>query len=855
MEKNHSSPLSFVFPWLSALTITFVLVENGVEIQVYQHRRQLKNWRPAQLRRVLPQQLIRWLETYHVHAGPQPYPLVRQLVQYLAPLASKKLVVDSSALAHLEETGQPPDFALVWSIDYAGACIVGRYQGADRYLGMGWFQRGSNVWSLAHVVSPDLDALLKQRTWPVQQADTLLNTTIPDLCRFLPAAADFCLITDFAVQVVAADIQSETLRLTIACTHPHVLPVHQIPQQAATVLLAKRAIIRLPHQALTLAAGYLLEHGPSLTLQGVALAHFISDQLPTLQHFSQISEDLATALVQAYPIVSLAQLQPAFTVTHRYEQGVGKYDVVAAFSYQQEIVDADALLAALAHKQRFVRQHHLWFEWPADSQSIVRALRQRRAAYVLRPEEVMGFDTRRLTVLLQRPRADAIQMQGKTSAARAHSLFKQLRYHGVPGGIVGEPAGLASIFVQVCHDLVEANSQASILWLAPSNKKGSVTRALHKALPDGQVTVASPLTLREESTFFAPTWTLVIFQELDRLLDSNLQAEMLARFRWQWALLSLTAQQAAHPSMLGVVHVPEHSYDHFRTHFLFDVEKSTQVVAPGSNAPVSHAARPVVSAPPRKREDREAQLLGRMPASSLQSTPEQASSAESGSSGVAQPVRQRIRLNQQKIASLHNESEQLQMRLAVEEQPSSPSLSALFGTTAAVEPGPAAAASLALQRLGTDVQPRREEEQSTSRSVASPVSRPVARLDAAISTLHKESNHVQRRPGVEHRASRGAESPLDIDEDWRPVLKHWQTEHWEVVICLSQNRAEQLSAIGRRARRPISQLIDEVNTPVDEQLGDLLIDAETGTIFSHLRPTAGRLVHWYLSSREREGFV
>lgn len=885
MEKTRSSPLSLVFPWLSALTITFVLVENGVEIQVFQHKRQLKNWRPAQLRRVLPQQLIQWLETYHVHTGPQPYPLIRQLLQHLAPLASKKLAVDSSVLAQLEETSQPSDFALLWSIDYASARIVGRYQGADRYLGMGWFQRGSKVWPLAHTVSPVLDELLKSRTWPVEQVDTLLDASIPDLRRFLPVSADFRLITDFAVQVVAADVQSEMLRLTVACTHPHVLPVHQVPQQPATVLLANRAVIRFSHQGLTLAAGYLLEHGPSLTLQGTALAHFISDQLPTLRHFSQISEDLATTLVQAYPIVSLAQLQPAFTVTHRYEHGVGKYDVVTAFSYQQEVVDADALLAALARNQRFVRQHHLWFEWPADSQSIVRALRQTRTTHVLQPEEVMGCDTRRLAQVLQRPAADAIHMEGKTPAARAHSLLKQLRYHGVPGGIVGEPAGLASIFVEACRDLVEANPQASILWLAPSNKKGSVTRALHKAFPGGQVTVASPITLRDEPAFFAPTWTLVIFQELDRLLDGSPQAEMLARFRWQWALLSLTAQQMVHPSMMGIVHVPERYYDRFRTHFLFDVEKNARVAAPGSGAPVSHP----VSAQPQKRENREEQVAGPLPDLSLQSTseqvPAQAPSPEVRSLDVAQSVSQRIHLNQQRIASLHEESEQLQMRLAVEEDlPSAPSLPALSSASVAsqlseqssgqqtvaggeqpprasarlsVETGPAETGSLALQHPVTNAQPRRAREQLAAGPVAvSSVSRPVVRLDKAMSsTLQKKSGRFQHRPDGEQRVSGAAESCPPVDEDWLPVLDRWQTEHWEVIICLSQDQAEHLAAIGRRARRPVSQLIDEVNVPVDEQLGDLLIDAEARTIFSHLRTTAGRLVHWYLSSRDREGFV
>ena len=111
MEKIRSSPLSIVFPWLSPLVIKFALVNGGIEVLLYRNNQPLKNWQASILRHVLPEQFIRWIEDYHIHSGPQPYPLIKQLWQYLLPFASKKLIIDSSVLAELEEVSQPPDFA------------------------------------------------------------------------------------------------------------------------------------------------------------------------------------------------------------------------------------------------------------------------------------------------------------------------------------------------------------------------------------------------------------------------------------------------------------------------------------------------------------------------------------------------------------------------------------------------------------------------------------------------------------------------------------------------------------------------------------------------------------------------
>jgi hypothetical protein len=68
---------------------------------------------------------------------------------------------------------------------------------------------------------------------------------------------------------------------------------------------------------------------------------------------------------------------------------------------------------------------------------------------------------------------------------------------------------------------------------------------------------------------------------------------------------------------------------------------------------------------------------------------------------------------------------------------------------------------------------------------------------------------------------------------------------------LYQEQSTQLVTVERKIHRPISRLIDEINIPVDEQLGDLLVDPETQIISPHLQTITKSLIHWYFTSKGR----
>jgi len=949
MEKTRSSPFSFLFPWLSPLEIKFALVDGGIDVQLYKNNRLLKNWHPSQLHHVLPLPLTKWIEDHHVHMAPQPYPLIKQLWQYLTPHVSKKLIIDASVLAELEEVSQPPNFALAWMVNHASAHIEGRYEGADRYLGMGWFHKGTKLWSLRDAPSIAADYQLRNLIVPIEQADSFLKLSIPYLQRYLPTHVTFQLITNFVVRVVVSDVRNGGLTLALECNYPQFLPIIQIPQQKIDVLLASHAIIRFPQQALTPVLIQLLRNNSSITIQGVGVPLFINEQLPTMRHFHQISDDMVAKIVQANPIVSIAMLRPTFSLIHTYENGVGKYAMSATYQYQHHTLDMSALLAGCRQNQRFLQQHAIWFEWPSNSHDLVNTILQQQATHVLRPEEVMGFDTQRVAFLQKQSTVLTIQPDGTTPIARSQSVFKQLRHHGIPGGIVGEPGGLISMFIEACRDVLGDYWQARILWLAPSNKKGSVTRTVNKSVVNSHVTVASLVTLRDEPALLSHSWTLVILQELDGLLDGSPQSMMLAQLKWQWALTSITSMNALRPSIMRALHLPEQYYERFCARYLFDLEKNYTNAVVGKSTASQHTAQPAIPIVPKKEAVPQATIMlvstSTQPASPI--TPKKEEPARSvilppptsvvqkphitqfnpetrqqSAQSLAQPaihtpakltpentrpkaapslIRHSIELNQKKIVKLHEESEQLQERLTVEDEESSAIETAKRAfplsevTSKPLKAGPESDKSASAPSVRQVAQPNQkgisklQEEFERLRikptpaaakvpaqivpdkgqSTSAPTMQPAVQLNLeAISKLREEAEHLQGRLIVEAEEEQEQASisdpisavpvvraPLEnspeVDEDWQIILQQWKPEHWEIIRLLYQERADQLPEVERTVHRPLSRLIDEMNDPVAEQLDDALVDPETLTIFPHLHEVAEKLVCWYLSSQGR----
>lgn len=707
------------------------------------------------LRHVLPESLINWIDDHHISMGPQPYPLIKQLWQYLLPLASKKLIIDSSLLNELEEISQPQNFALVWRINSSLMCIEGVYEDADRYLGMGWFQKETKIWPLKKHPTNTLDTQLRNLILPIQQAKYLLHSLVPNLQQYLPTRIDFRLISNFALEVIVLDARYGGITLALECNYPQFLPTIQVPQQRIDVLFANQAIIQFPYQALTPVLIKLLQSGSSITIQGVGVPFFIHEQLPVMRHFYQISNDMEAKIIQFNPVVPIATLKPTLSLIHTYENGVGKYTIAATYQYQQQQLDISAFLTARRYNQRFVQQHAAWFEWPYDSHELANNIQHQQTMQVLRPVEIMGFDTQRTTHLSQQPNTHMMRPSGMTPIERSASIFKQLRYHGIPGGIVGEPKGMLTMFINACEYVLRDNRQAHILWLAPSNKKGSVTRAVHDTTSSSNVTVASFVTLRNEPALLTHPWTLVIFQGLDILLDDSPQSRMLSHLKWQWALTSVTSVRTLSPFIMQILHLPERYFAQFCDQYLFNLEGSFNSEVTGRIASGLNTYQPASPNVPKS---------------------------------APTPQRRTIKLNQTTIARLHEESEQLHERLSVDDEGGQEQLS--------ITPIP--------DQVPVTV---------VVRETAGPAS--------------------------------------EVDDDWKIILQQWQPEHWEVISLLYQMQSAQLTTVGRKARRPVSQLIDEINSPVDEQLGDLLIDPETQTLSPHLHGTAENLVRWYFSSKDR----
>ncbi|GHO82263.1 TerB N-terminal domain-containing protein [Dictyobacter formicarum] len=599
MENIRPSFLSNLFPWLSPVVIKFAVVDGGIEVQFYRGNRLLQDWHSPSLRYALPELLNRWIDDHHISMGPQPYPLVKQLWQNLMPLVSENFIVDASALTGLEEVNQPQDVTLVWTLNSSLVCIEGHFEGADHYLGMGWFQKGEKIWSLSTHPSSAVDSQLKNLIVPVQQTNFLLNMINPSLQPYLPIRVDFQYITDFVLQVTVTDARNGKFALALQCNYPQLLPISQIPLQPMNVLLANRAVIQFPHQALTPVMYGLLLQEPLAVFYGTNVPVFINEQLPILRLYHLISDDMAEKIIQANPIVSIATLRAILSFIRTYENGVGKYIITTTYQYQQHILDMNALLAAYQRNQRFIQQYGIWFEWPHNSYNIFNTIQQQRATKVLYPEEVMGFDTQRIALLNKKPIAHTIQLNGMTPVERGQDVFGQLQYHGIPGGIVDESLGSVTMFINSCENLLRENQRARILWLVPSNKKGSVTRAINDSTVRSYITVASLVTLRDEPVLMLHSWTLVIFQALDQLLDERFLSRPLSLLKWDWALTSVTSKSALSPLIMHTLHLPEKYYEQFCARYLFSLSGNYNSAAMGESVSILNTAQRVSPTMPK----------------------------------------------------------------------------------------------------------------------------------------------------------------------------------------------------------------------------------------------------------------
>lgn len=904
MEKEHASPLSFFFPWLSPLIIKFTISDGGIEFQIYKNN-QLQKKQPARLlRRALPASLIQWMEDHHIENGLQPYPLVKQLWQRFIPFASRKLIIDASALASLEEGSQPEDFALVWKLNQTLECIQGHYEGIDHYLGMGWFQKGTKIWS--NNPSDVAYSQFENPKIPVEQAEIFLKSILPDLQRHLPTRANFQFIADFSLQVHVSQAKFGRVLLTVQCNYPQLLSTIKIPQQKIDVLLAEQAVIHFSYQAIMPVIKHFLEYGTSIALQDVEVPLFIKEQLPALRLYALLKDAMAEKILQTNPIVSLATLKPTISYIHSYKEGIGQYVTDASYHYQQHTLDMSAVLAALQRNQRFVQQHDIWFEWPVNSSGLFNTIRAQLVPQVLQSVEIMGIDTRRTASLQkQLTAAHAIQLEGTTSVRRSQALFKQLRHHGIPGVIVNEPKEMVSMLIDACEQLVSDNRQTHILWLVPTSKKGAVTRALKTSFINSYVRVASLVTLRDEPALTWRSWTLVIFQQVDHLLDGSPQSKMFPQLQWLWALASVTSRDAINLAIMPVLHIPEQYYKSFCARYLFDVEKSYQPQANVKSTASLNAPQPVFPGVTRKEETAQQHNVSSpsfVPSTSVKESAASVKPTATPTSMDLTPLNSAVRQDVQSArkdlldalqAPIQQIEDALQAtvpRIKVVKQspivqtsvdvPAMPTqqVDSNKATPKPVSSFPHRTIELNLQaivqlqqeserlqdRLTVEDEAGQELLQSSAELVAVHVNpQVVSRLQKEGEQTHErlivEDENVQMQAHVspsadpEHTASVHMSTRVDavpvVDEEWQQVLQQWKPEHWEIITLVYQGQLAQLKMVENKVHRPVSRLFDEINAPVDEYLGDLLIDSDTRTIASHLYGTAEYLVRWYLSSQ------
>jgi hypothetical protein len=599
----RTSPFAHILPWLFPFIIQFTVMDGGIAVEIFRHGGRLPHWRARMVRRALPEPLVRWIDMLRPYRALQPYPLVKQLWLDLVPYASARLIIDDDPFASWQEVRPPKDFCLVWRFNRVADVVAGVFEGVDHALGMGWFQHGKRVWSIAGEPDAEIAPYLEHRLVAPDQASALLATIIPRLRHHLAVRADFRYITDFMMQIVPREVGFGKVTLALVTNHPELATITQPTTGYGHLLFADGAIIQYPRATLTPFVVRLLQER-SVTLTHEAVPDFIEDALEGLERLHLIRDSASTTIRQANPLVLISVMQPTRTLQRTLERGIGGFQSAASYRYQQKPLDMDALIAAGQQHRRFVQHRDIWFAWPKqDIQGAIAAIQMRRQTFALKPAEVMGLDTIRLTAWNVQPPSLDMRCEGTTLAERGLSLFKHALAHGVPCGFVGQNRGSYSLFTDACMMLLKADQQAMILWLTSSGKKASATRALQAdPLLVQRVTVASLKTLRDTPSFLTLPWTLLIIQDLDQLLDSGPEAAAIAQLQRKLAFVSVTQPPAFGAPLMRALCLPEQAYVQFKKGFLLDLDHAAvarpSAAAQATSRPAPARMAPIPAAPP-----------------------------------------------------------------------------------------------------------------------------------------------------------------------------------------------------------------------------------------------------------------
>ncbi|NCC37003.1 MAG: hypothetical protein EOM24_34090, partial [Chloroflexia bacterium] len=214
---------------------------------------------------------------------------------------------------------------------------------------------------------------------------------------------------------------------------------------------------RLPGRLLDLARS-----GAVTRLAGDDLLAFLQDDL--IPNAEALQVDL-TPLRAAFPIHDGARLPITWQINHTIRHGIGEYWAVP---YLGAGASAVALASVMQHGNaggRFLRMGEAWLEYtPAFKTRCTQWQQQNAGPLQLVPQEVLGSYRKRLTQLHLTPPSITIP-EAATETEQVRQQIATLQQHGLPVGMTGLAQEVPTLLAQTCAQLLQAYSQAHILWV------------------------------------------------------------------------------------------------------------------------------------------------------------------------------------------------------------------------------------------------------------------------------------------------------------------------------------------------------------------------------------------------------
>ncbi|MHB8624603.1 MAG: TerB N-terminal domain-containing protein [Aggregatilineales bacterium] len=533
------------------VVVTWRLGDGGINIAFSQNGKPLAfpELVAPRLAKLWPNSLSAILEHFSTTRGNEirfSFAQAQELYKQFASHPNRRIELNSDALTRLVPTTVPHDFAVRWRYNEATSTLHRQLVSAEHALGNGWFQQDTKVWQLNMAdASPKIGTLLN--TAQVSSADFLvfLEQALPFArANNWPITCELDLLPQGIIRLEIVKMLDRSLDVRLTSTPPEIVRnLHVIPNDDQSLMSGHYVIPQLGSvlNGDRLAA---LRTGQAQRIAGDDVPMLIQD---VLRHNAGTFGVDIHALDARYPIRDAANLKISWQVEYGVSHGVGHYDAVLHLITSSENFSRKQLQSKLKASTRFLRTNTGWLELtPHFAQQLWQYETNPGIDFTLEPSELLGGPSTRVSKAgLSIPK---LEMPSSENEMERGQLFvEMLRVHGVPGGFSGLGDDRLNILVNECARLLSSESQARILWLAPRDQHGRITLALKRAgVPSYVMTgvttgIGGAVLITDVSTSppGSSQWTLIIFLDVDKLLQKREMIDFWQRVKRGWALITL----------------------------------------------------------------------------------------------------------------------------------------------------------------------------------------------------------------------------------------------------------------------------------------------------------------------------